>query len=66
MRKLMIGVVAAACWLPATAQAEVVHFDISERAPAFAGRSFGEVGPYERITAKATIAPLSVHSAPGA
>jgi hypothetical protein len=56
MRKLLIGALAAACWLPAALQAEVVRFDISERAPAFAGRSFGEVGPYERITAKATIA----------
>ena len=56
MRKLMIGAIAAACLLPATLQAQVVRFDISERAPAFAGRSFGEVGPYERITARATIA----------
>ncbi len=56
MRKLMIGVIAAACLLPVTAQAEIVRFDISERVPAFAGRSFGEVGPYERITARATIA----------
>jgi hypothetical protein len=56
MRKLMIGAIVAACLLPATLQAEVIRFDISERAPAFAGRSFGEVGPYERITAKATIA----------
>jgi hypothetical protein len=44
------------CLLPVTLRAEVVRFDISERAPAFAGRSFGDVGPYERITAKATIA----------
>jgi hypothetical protein len=56
MRKLMIGAIAAACLLPATTQAEIVRFDITERVPAFAGRSFGEVGPYERITAKATIA----------
>ena len=56
MRKLVIGAIAAACLLPATTQAEIVRFDITERVPAFAGRSFGEVGPYERITAKATIA----------
>ena len=37
-------------------RAEVIRFDIVERAPAFAGRSFGDVGPYERITARATIA----------
>jgi Alpha/beta hydrolase domain len=56
MRKLVIGAIAAAYLLPTTTQAEIVRFDISERVPAFAGRSFGEVGPYERITAKATIA----------
>ena len=56
MRKLVIGAIAAACLLPATTQAEIVRFDITESVPAFAGRSFGEVGPYERITAKATIA----------
>ena len=37
-------------------RAEVIRFDIVERVPAFAGRSFGDVGPYERITARATIA----------
>ncbi len=56
MRKLMIGAIAATCLLPAALQAEIIKFDITERVPAFAGRSFGEVGPYERITAKATIA----------
>lgn len=56
MRKMFAGAIAAACLLPATLQAEVISFDISERVPAFAGRSFGEVGAYERITAKATIA----------
>jgi hypothetical protein len=39
-----------------TLRAEVISFDILERAPAFAGRSFGDVGAYERITAHATIA----------
>jgi hypothetical protein len=56
MRKLVIGAIVTACLLPTTTQAEIVRFDIAERVPAFAGRSFGEVGPYERITAKATIA----------
>ena len=37
-------------------EAEIVRFDITERIPAFAGRSFGAVGTYERITARATIA----------
>jgi hypothetical protein len=56
MRKIITAAIAAACCLPLTLRAEVVRFDILERQPAFAGRSFGEVGPYERITARATIA----------
>ena len=56
MRKIVSAAVAATCLLPAASRAEVVRFDIVDRAPAFAGRSFGEVGPYERITARATIA----------
>ena len=39
-----------------TAQSEVIRFDVSERVPAFEGRSFGAVGPYVRITGKATVA----------
>ena len=50
------GAIAAVCLSPAGLRAEVIRFDIVERAPAFAGRSFGDVGPYERITARATIA----------
>lgn len=56
MRKQLAGAIAALCLSTAVSQAEVVRFDITERVPAFAGRSFGEVGPYERITARATIA----------
>ena len=56
MRKLLTSVIATLCLVPVTLRAEVVRFDIVERTPAFAGRSFGEVGPYERITARATIA----------
>ena len=56
MRKMLAGAAAGVWLLSASVQAEVVRFDISERAPAFAGRSFGDVGPYERITAQATIA----------
>jgi hypothetical protein len=48
--------VAALCLLPITARAEVTHFEIIDRAPAFGGKLFGEVGAYERIVAKATIA----------
>jgi hypothetical protein len=47
---------AACCLLPVAPGAEVIKFDILERVPAFAGRSFGAVGSFERITAKATIA----------
>jgi Alpha/beta hydrolase domain len=56
MRRIATAVIATAWLLPMTLRAEVIRFDIVERAPAFAGRSFGDVGPYERITARATIA----------
>jgi hypothetical protein len=55
MRKLVTAGIAA-CLVPTALWAEVVRFDIVERVPAFAGRSFGDVGSYERITARATIA----------
>jgi hypothetical protein len=54
MRRIATAVIATAWLLPMTLRAEVIRFDIVERAPAFAGRSFGDVGPYERITARAT------------
>ena len=56
MRKILAGAIAVVCLSPVALRAEVVRFDIVERLPAFAGRSFGDVGPYERITARATIA----------
>jgi Alpha/beta hydrolase domain len=56
MRRILNAVIVAACLLPVTMRAEVVRFDVLERVPAFSGRSFGDVGPYERITARATIA----------
>lgn len=56
MRQIVAIGIAAACWLPTALCAQVVRFEISERIPAFAGRSFGDVGTYERITARATIA----------
>jgi len=56
MRRIVRAVIAAACLVPVTAWAEVIRFDVLERQPAFSGRSFGEVGPYERITGRATIA----------
>jgi hypothetical protein len=56
MPRIGAFIIAALCLFPITLKAEVVRFDILERAPAFAGRSFGDVGSYERITARATIA----------
>jgi hypothetical protein len=56
MRRIITGLVAMTCLWPVATPAEVVRFDILERVPAFAGRSFGNVGAYERITARATIA----------
>ncbi len=47
---------AAALAAPATALAEVVRFEVLQSVPAFEGRTFGSVGAYVRITARATIA----------
>ena len=56
MRRIVAIVIMAACVFPTALSAQVARFDILDRSPAFAGRSFGDVGPYERITARATIA----------
>ncbi|WBL75885.1 hypothetical protein I3J27_22945 [Bradyrhizobium xenonodulans] len=56
MRRIITGLIAITCLWPAASLAEIVRFDIVERVPAFAGRSFGAVGTYERITARATFA----------
>jgi len=56
MRRIISGLVAIVSLWPVAAPAEIVRFDIVERVPAFAGRSFGNVGTYERITARATFA----------
>lgn len=54
---LIAAVLALAMLLPGTAAARVVKFDVlSVEAPTFDGRSFGAVGAYERILARATIA----------
>lgn len=39
-----------------SAQAQVVRFEVLERKPAYEGRSFGAVGVYEKLRARATIA----------
>jgi hypothetical protein len=41
---------------PLSAHCQVTRFEILGTAPAFEGKSFGNVGPYEKITARATIA----------
>ncbi|MBR0778406.1 hypothetical protein JQ625_26540 [Bradyrhizobium diazoefficiens] len=56
MRRIIRGLVAIAALWPLASPAEIVRLDITERVPAFAGRSFGNVGTYERITARATFA----------
>jgi hypothetical protein len=42
--------------LAAPARSEVIRFEVLESVPAFQGRSFDAVGPYLRITGRATIA----------
>jgi hypothetical protein len=55
MRRYLIAV--ALLILPALeANAEVIRFEVLQSGPAFEGRSFGSVGPYVKITARATIA----------
>jgi hypothetical protein len=39
-----------------TVHGEVVRFEVLQSGPAFEGRSFGSVGPYVKITGRATIA----------
>lgn len=51
-----LGLVSLGLALIAPAQAEVARFEILERGPAFGGASFGTVGAYERITARAALA----------
>ncbi len=64
MLRSLVGMVLA-CLIASSPRAEMLKFDITERVPAFAGRSFGATGAYERITARATIAldPADDHNA---
>jgi alpha/beta hydrolase family protein len=55
MSKFCIAVLCASL-LPCLANAEVIRFEVLHSDPAFEGRSFGSVGPYVKITARATIA----------
>lgn len=40
----------ALCLLPHAPRAEVMQFNILDRTPAFAGRSFGKVRPYDGVS----------------
>jgi hypothetical protein len=52
---LAVLAVAIAVARPFAAEAKVTKFEIVAIEPAFAGRSFGATGPYEKITARVTI-----------
>ena len=56
MSRYCIAAVYAFLWSPLTANAEVIRFDVLQSGPAFEGRSFGNVGPYLKITGRAIIA----------
>src|SRR5689334_54659 len=50
---MLSGTAAALALLPTLSQARIVRVEITDTKPAFDGRSFGEVGPYERVIGKA-------------
>ena len=56
MMKLRIATLFASLYFCLTAHAEVIRFEVLQSGPAFEGRSFGSVGQYIKITARATIA----------
>lgn len=56
MTALRIAALCAFLCVATVAQAQVVRFEVLQSAPAFEGRSFGNVGPYVKVTARATIA----------
>jgi hypothetical protein len=56
MSKLRIAALCVSLLSSLTAHAEVIRFDVLQFGPAFEARSFGNVGPYVKITARATIA----------
>ena len=51
-----LSLMAGLCGLIAEAAAKVVKFEIVRIEPAFEGRTFGTVGTYDRIIARATVA----------
>ena len=56
MSKFRIAALCASLLPSLTANAEVIRFEVLQSGPAFEGRSFGSVGPYVKITGRATIA----------
>src|SRR5882757_6141482 len=56
MSTFRIGALGALLLAPLTANAEVIRFEVLQSGPAFEGRAFGSVGPYVKITGRATIA----------
>ncbi len=56
MSKFRIVAICASLGLSLAAQAQVIRFEVLQSGPAFEGRSFGSVGPYVKVTARATIA----------
>jgi hypothetical protein len=56
MSKLRIAALCVSLLSSLTAHAEVIRFDVLQGGPAFEGRSFGNVRPHVKITARATIA----------
>lgn len=56
MSPARLAALCGALTLSLAAQAQVVRFEVLQTAPAFEGRSFGDVGPYTKVTARATIA----------
>ena len=56
MMKFRIAMLFASLYFCQMARAEVIRFEVLQSGPAFEGRSFGSVGQYIKITARATIA----------
>ena len=56
MTKFRLLAICLSLGVSMAARAEVVRFEVLQSAPAFEGRSFGSVGPYVKVSARATIA----------
>ena len=56
MLKFRIAAFCASLLVSASAHAEVIRFEVLQSSPAFEGRSFGNVGAYVKITARAALA----------